>query len=330
VALACFISPGKDLPSAVERVRFAEKAGYEAVFATTTTGRDGLMTSAAYAAATSTIKVGTGVLPCLPRHPLSLSIEAATLDEFSGGRLILGIGPSHKISMETFYGIPMERVLPRMKEYVAILRSVFTTNAVSFDGEFYHAQWAFINYGARASLPIYIAALAPGMLRFCGAACDGDVLWGCLPTYIRETVTPTIHGAATEAGRSPSDVQIVAAVPTALTTNREAAYAAFRPEFFVYMNLPFYRRAIAGAGYEGELKAFDDAQAAGDFAGQMSAMSDRMLDEFLAVGDELRIADKVAEYRDAGVTLPGIGVFNAGDGYAGHEATLETTMRVAG
>jgi len=89
------------------------------------------------------------------------------------------------------------------------------------------------------------------------------------------------------------------------------------------MTLPFYRRAIAGAGSEGELKAFDDAGAAGDFAGQLAAISDRMLDEFLAVGDEKKIADKIAEYRDAGVTMPGIGIFNAGEGYAGHDATLE-------
>ena len=122
----------------------------------------------------------------------------------------------------------------------------------------------------------------------------------------------------------------MAAVPTALTTNPAAAYEAFRKEFFVYMTLPFYRRSIAGAGYEGELKAFDDAAATGDFAGQLTAISDRMLDDFLAVGDEKKIADKVAEYRDAGVTLPGIGIFNAGDGYAGHDATLEAAAKVAG
>ena len=328
--IACFISPGRDLPSSVERVRAAEKLGFEAVFSTHTTGRDALATMACYAAGTSTIKLGTAVLPALPRHPLALAIEAATVDEISGGRLILGIGPSHKITMETFYGIPLEKPAARMREYVQVLRSMFTTDRVSFDGEFYHAQYGFMGYGARKDLPIYIAALAPHMLRLCGEACDGDILWGCLPTYIREVVTPTIRTAATGAGRDPSAVTIVAAIPTALTTNKKAAYDAFRTEFFVYMNLPFYRRAIAGAGYEGELKAFDEAQAAGDFPGQVAAISERMLDEFTAVGDEARIADKIAEYRDAGVSLPGVGVFNAGDGYAGHEATLEAAASAAG
>jgi F420-dependent oxidoreductase-like protein len=330
VALAAFISPGKDLPSAVARVQTAEKIGYDAVFTTHTMGRDGLITLAAYAAGTSTIRLGTGVVPCLPRHPIALGIEAATLDELAGGRLILGIGPSHQITMESFYGIKLERPAVRMREYVTILRSMFTTGGVTFDGDFYHAAYQFMGYAPRKDIPIYIAALAPRMLNLAGSACDGDILWGCLPTFIREGVTPALRKAATQAGRDPSAVEVVAAIPTALTTNPAAAYEGFRKDFFVYMTLPFYRRAIAGAGYEGELKAFDDAGAAGDFAGQLAAISDRMLEEFLAVGDERKIADKIAEYRDAGVTLPGIGIFNAGDGYAGHDETLEAVAKVAG
>ena len=228
MSLACFISPGKDFATAVARVKAAEDVGYEMVLTTTTTGRDGLMTLAAYAAGTSKIKLATGVLPALPRHPLSLGIQAATLDELSGGRLVLGIGPSHKISMEGFYGIELTKPAARMREYVQILRSLFTTNAVSFEGEFYKAQWTFVGYGARKDLPIYIAAMAPEMLRLCGELCDGDVLWACLPTFIRESVTPTIHAAAKGAGRDPSEVKIVAAIPTALTTNPDAARALYR------------------------------------------------------------------------------------------------------
>lgn len=330
MALAAFISPGKDLATAVERVRRAEQLGYEAVFATQVGGRDSLMTLAAYAAATDRIKLGTGVLPAFPRHPVALGIEAATLDEISGARLILGIGPSHQITMENWYGIEMRKPLLRMKEYVQILRSVFTSGRASFEGEFYKINFAFLSYTPRTDIPIFIAALAPGMLRLCGEACDGDVLWCCLPTYIRETVTPTIRAGAEAAGRDPSAVTIVAAIPTALTTDRETARNTARGEFFVYMNLPFYRRAIAGAGYEGDLKAFDEAQAAGDFAGSLAAISDRMIDEFAALGDEKQIADKFAEYRDAGVTLPAAGLFNAGEGFAGVDETLEAVARAAG
>src|SRR6266568_1017439 len=125
--LATFISPGKSLEGAIERVRLAEKLGYQAVFTTHVGARDGLMTLAAYAGATTKIKLGTGVIPAFPRHPVALAYEAATLDEMSGGRLILGVGTSHRITMENWYGIDMTKPLSHLKEYVSILRSLFTT-----------------------------------------------------------------------------------------------------------------------------------------------------------------------------------------------------------
>lgn len=324
--LATFISPGKRLDQALERVRLAEKLGYEAVFTTQTTLRDAIMVLAAYAGATSTIKLGTGVLPAFPRHPLALAIEAATLDEISGGRLILGIGPSHQLTMEGWYGIPMRKPLARMREYVSILRQVFATDGASFEGEFYKVQFGFIGYGARRDLPIYVSALAPNMLRWAGQAADGVVLWGCLPGYIREVVAPTVRAGAEEAGRDPSQIEIVAAIPTALTSNRGAALDGFRSDFFVYMSLPFYRRAIEGAGYGAEIRSFDEANARGDFAGALAAMSERMLDALGAIGDAGRIREKHAEYREAGVTLPAVGLFHGGEGYAGVEATLEAAI----
>jgi alkanesulfonate monooxygenase SsuD/methylene tetrahydromethanopterin reductase-like flavin-dependent oxidoreductase (luciferase family) len=321
--LAAFISPGKSLPQALDRVKLAESLGYETVFSTHTTGRDGLMTLAAYANATSTIKLGTGVLPAFPRHPLSLGIEAATLDEISGGRLVLGVGASHQLTMETWYGIPMDKAFSRMREYVAILRQLFTKDGVDFKGEYYKVQYGFLGYGARHDLPIMVAALGPRMLHWAGGHTEGTILWACMPTYIREVVTPTITSAAKEAGRT---VDIVAAIPTALTTNKAAAYDGLRRDFFVYMTLPFYRRAIAGAGFEADLKAFDEANAAGDFPGSLAAISAEMLDHFAAVGDAGRIKEKYAEYRDAGVTLPAVGLFNAGEGFAGVEETLKAAL----
>lgn len=324
--LAAFVTPGRSLDEAIDRVLVAERLGYEAVFDNHIATRDGLMLLAAYAQATSRIKLGTGVLPCFPRHPVSLAIEAATLDEMSGGRLILGIGPSHQITMETWYGIPMTKPLTRMKEYVDILRQIFTKGSAQLSGEFYSTAYAFMGYEARKDLPIYVSALAPNMLRWSGEATDGNILWGCLPTYIRETVTPTMREGAKAAGRDPASVEILAAVPTALTTNVEAAYDAFRADFFTYMMLPFYRRAIAGAGYGEEIEAFDKANAAGDRNGALAAMSDKMLAEFTAIGDAETIRAKLDEYRAAGVTLPGIGVIRSAEGAASFEETLQAAM----
>ncbi|MHB8510731.1 MAG: LLM class flavin-dependent oxidoreductase [Actinomycetota bacterium] len=322
--LAAFISPAKGFDKAIVRVQLAEKLGYESVFSTHTTSRDGLMTIAAYVNATSTIHLGTGVLPAFPRHPVSLAIEAATLDELSGGRLILGVGPSHQLTMENWYGISMSKAFSQMKEYVGILRDIFTTGGSQHKGEFYTSGFAFMGYAARKDLPIYISAIAPKMLEFAGSKCDGTILWGCLPSYIASTVAPIMRKAAAAEGRATPE--IVAAVPCAVTTNKEAAFDAFRKEFFVYMSLPFYRRAIAAAGYEAEIEAYDKANSSGDFPGALGAISDALLTEFAAVGSASDVRDKIEEYRAAGVSLPAVGLFEGGDGYAGAEATLQAAI----
>jgi len=325
--LAAFITPGGSLRTAVERVQLAEKLGYEAVFSTQIGARDGLMTLAAYACATSKIKLGTGVIPAFPRHPVALAYEAATLDEISGARLLLGVGTSHNITMENWYGIDMSKPLSQLKEYVSILRSLFTTGRVEHAGAFYKTNFAFMNYAPRADLPIYISGLSPNTLKFAGQAADGLILWACLPTYIRDVVTPTVRAGEKEAGRPEGACEIVAAVPSALTTDVEGARNIFRKEFFTYMTLPFYRKAIAGAGYQPELDAFDAALGKGDMPAAFQAISDRLIEEFAAIGDERAIRTKIAEYRDAGVSLPAVGLFS-GPKEAGLDpnATLEAAI----
>jgi alkanesulfonate monooxygenase SsuD/methylene tetrahydromethanopterin reductase-like flavin-dependent oxidoreductase (luciferase family) len=285
------------------------------------------MTLAAYAPHTSRIKLGTGVLPAFGKHPVALAYEAATLDEISGGRLILGVGMAHKISMENWYGHDMSKPLSEFKEYVTILRSIITTGRVEFQGEFYRTNFGFMGYAARPDIPIYTASLSPNSLRFAGEAADGIVLWSCMPTYIRDVVVPSLRAGAEAAGRDPASIEIVAAVPVALADDVEAARDAFRADFMMYMTLPFYRAAIAGAGYGDELDAFDAALASGDREGTRAAMTDRMLEEFTGIGDESAVRDKIAEYRAAGVTLPAIGTVNVPKGAGpGVEATLEAAI----
>jgi len=325
--LATFITPGKSLQDAVERVQLAEKLGYQAVFTTHIGARDGLMSLAAYAGATSKIKLGTGVIPAFPRHPVALAYEAATLDEISGGRLILGVGTSHRITMENWYGFDMSKPLTQLKEYVSILRSIFTTGRAEQTGEFYKVNFAFMKYAARPDLPIFISGLSPNTLRFAGQAADGVILWSCMPSYIRKVVVPGVRAGEKEAGRTEGSCEIVAAIPSALTAEVEVAREGLRGEFFPYMTLPFYRKAIAGAGYQDELDTFDAALGKGDMPGARAAISERLLEEFAAVGDAAAVRAKILEYRDAGVSLPAIGLY-AGPKEAGMspEATLEAAI----
>jgi len=325
--LGAFITPARSLGQAVERVQLAEKLGYESVFTTQIAQRDGLMTLAAYAAGTTSIKLGTGVIPAFPRHPVALAYEAATLDEMSGGRLLLGVGTSHRITMENWYGLDMAKPLSQLKEYVAILRSLFTTGRVEQKGAYYNVNFGFMGYEVRKDLPIYISGLSPNTLRFAGQATDGVILWACMPSYIRDVVVPAVRAGEAEAGRAPGACEIIAAVPCALADDVEGARNAFRKEFTTYMSLPFYRKAIDGAGFGEEIAAFDVALGTGDMDGARAAISGRLLEHFTGFGDASAVSAKIAEYRAAGVTLPAVGPLSVPKEIGpGVDATLETAI----
>ena len=116
--LGTFISVGKSLDQAIERVKRAEELGYDSAYVTHIAGRDSLTVLMAYAAATERIKLGTGVLPIYSRTPVATAQQAATIDEYSGGRMVLGLGVSHQVTVENWYGTKIERPVTAMREYV--------------------------------------------------------------------------------------------------------------------------------------------------------------------------------------------------------------------
>ena len=310
--LACFLDPGRSLDEAVERVRLAERLGYESAWVTHIAAREPLQVLARYAAATERIGLGTGVIPLVARHPIATAMEAATLDEASGGRLRLGIGVSHRLTVEEWYGEHLDDPIGRMREYATIVRTLFREGSVRHEGSHYTARFSFMGMAPRPGIRLVFAALAPRMLRLAAELADGVVLWMCSPTYIREHVRPVLDEALASAGRDAADFDVVAAVPTALTENPSAAGDAFRRQAMPYTQLPFYRKVIAAAGYEDVLAAAD--------AGE--ELPDRFVEDMTAIGDAERIQTKVEAYRDAGVTLPAIGPLPRHEGAAGVEATL--------
>src|SRR6266540_2210233 len=113
-----FISVGKSLEQAAERVRRADALGYDSTYVTHIAGRDSLTVLMAYAAASDRIKLGTGVLPIYSRTPVATAQQAATVDEYSGGRMVLGLGVSHQVTVESWYGQEIGKPVREMREYV--------------------------------------------------------------------------------------------------------------------------------------------------------------------------------------------------------------------
>lgn len=309
MGLGTFISVGRSLETAVQRVEHAERLGYESAFVTHIAGRDSLAVLMAYASRTERIRLGTGVLPIYSRTPAATAQTAATVDEFSGGRMVLGIGVSHRVTVENWYGQEIGRPVREMREYVGALRAMFAGEDPPH-GERFPTRFRFMGYEPRADIPVYVAALSPAMLRLAGEVADGVMLWLCTPSYIREVVVPEVAKGRERAGRPLEGFDVVAAVPSAVTAEPDEARDKLRGELVPYFNLPFYRAMIERSGFEEEVEA---AQA-----------SDRFIDTLAAIGSPEDVVAGVERYLDAGATSPCAGAIAKTD----FDATLEALARL--
>jgi probable F420-dependent oxidoreductase len=316
--LGTFISVGKSLDQAVERVKQAEQLGYDSTYVTHIAGRDSLAVLMAYAAATERIKLGTGVLPIYSRTPVATAQTAATIDEFSGGRMVLGLGVSHEVTVTNWYGAALDRPLKAMREYVGIVRAAFRGEDPP-EGEIFKSRFRFMGYEPRPDLPIYVAALSPKMLRLAGEISDGAMLWLCNPNYIRDVVVPEVRAGRERAGKTLDGFDIVAAVPSAVTDDRASAFATMRNDLLTYWSLPFYRAMIERSGFGEDIAAFDAAMATGDVEKAKGAISDRFLEDLTAIGSADDVRAGVERYAAAGATSPGLGAVPRTD----FSATLE-------
>jgi F420-dependent oxidoreductase-like protein len=281
--VGAFISVGRSLERAVERVRTAERLGYDAAYVTHIAGRDSLTVLAAYASATDRIRLGTGVMPIYSRTPVASAQSIATVDEMSGGRAVLGLGASHKITVEGWYGQPLEKPVRDMREYVGIVRAILRGEAPP-QGERFHSAFRFMGYEPRPDLPIYIGALSPRMLRLAGELGDGVALWLCNPDYVRDVVVPEVTKGRERAGRDLDGFDIVAAVPTGITDEPEAARARLRGDLITYFSLPFYRAMLERSGFGDDIAGFDEGMARNDNEAAVGAISDRFLQTLAAIG----------------------------------------------
>lgn len=301
---ACFIATGRSLERALNRVRLAESLGYEATFTTHIAGRESLTVLTAYAMATERIRLGTGVVPIYTRTPATMAQTAATIDELSGGRLVLGLGVSHRATVEGWHGQSIDRPVAEMREYVEIVRAILRGEDPPPGGK-WHTRFHLAGLEPRPQLPIMVASLSPAMLRLAGEIADGAMLWLCTPTYIRDVVVPELRIGRERSGRSLDGFEIVPAVPAALAEDPETAREALRNDLIPYFGLPFYRAMLERSGFGEEIAAYDAA--AGEPEAMRAAISARFIEELAAIGDQDAVRAGIDRYADAGATLPAVG-----------------------
>jgi 5,10-methylenetetrahydromethanopterin reductase len=231
------------------------------------------------------IEVATGVIPIQNQHPMLLAQRALTLSLIGNGRFILGLGMTHRAVTEGMWGIPWDKPVRRMREYLDGLQPLLAGQAADAVGETVTTRGALQIPGAPTP-DIYIAALGPQLLRLAGRRTAGTMTWMTGPKTLANHVVPTLRQAAADAGRPDRSVRVVAALPVSVTDDVAGARAQATHQFAVYGQLPSYRAMLDREGFAGP-------------------------EDVAIIGDERSVADRIDDLRAAGVDEFVGGVFDS-------------------
>lgn len=227
-----------------------------------------------------TIEAASGVIPIQNQHPMHMAQAALTVSLASGGRFTLGLGMTHAAVTEGMWGIPWDKPVRRLNEYLDGLLPLLAGEQAAASGETVTTRGALVIPGAPRP-EVYIAALGPQMLRLAGRRTSGTCTWMTGPTTLSGHVSPSLRQAAADAGRPEDAVRVVAALPIAVTDDADALRAEAAEQFAIYGTLPSYRAMLDREGYAGP----QDAAIIGDEAtvrDRLAALEAAGVDEFVA------------------------------------------------
>lgn len=241
---------GSTVDAYVEHARRAEADGFATWWLAQLESPDALTVLGAVGRATSTVELGTAVVPTWPRHPLMLAGQALTTQEMAGGRLALGIGLAHKPSVEGRWGLPFTRPADHMDQYLSVLLPALAERRVVFEGDIWSGTTEGIGGPPGVEAPsVLLAAMGPRMLDLAGARSDGTILWLSGPRTVDEHIRPALEAAATRAGRDRP--RVVASVPVCVTDDAERVRGVIAAVLGGYNDLPSYRGVMDREGADG-------------------------------------------------------------------------------
>lgn len=286
--IALAFSPLRDASprDIVAWARRAEDLGYEAVFVPESFN-DSLAYAQAIALATRRLKVGTAITNVYLRHPTLLAQEAAAVQEFSGGRLLLGIGVGHK-AVNAPLGIDMGDPLAKIRDVVGVLRSAWTKGP----------------HQPRPSVPprLLAAALAPKMIELAGEVADGAI-FNLFPLQRYPRAMNALRHGAERGGRSVDALEVCHFTTSYLGDDRRAALHEAKRMLARYANLPFYGNMLAASGFRAEVEAVRAAWREKDVGKAEAAVTDAMADAVTLVGDPAACRERLRAYRLAGASM---------------------------
>ena len=301
----------------LEIVREAEKAGFDSVWAAEAYGSDTATVLAWLGANTERIKLGSAIFQMPARTPAMTAMTAATIDNISNGRMLLGIGSSGPQVAEGWHGQPFAKQLQRTREYVAILRMALARERVDFDGEIYTlpipdgpGKALKLTIGpVQERIPIYIAAIGPKNTQLTGEIADGWLPTFFSPEHVDEFRGLLEEGAARSGNGKAIDESFDVApnVNVAIDDDIDRAHDAMRPLLALYVggmgsrDKNFYNALVRRYGFEDAAQEVQDLYLDGKKEEAAAALPAELIDYVSLCGPKERVAERLAVYRDAGV-----------------------------
>jgi F420-dependent oxidoreductase-like protein len=305
---------------AAEAIAEAEKLGFDSLWTAEAYGSDALIPLAWWGAATERLKLGTAIVQISARTPAATAMAAMTLDYLSGGRIILGLGVSGPQVVEGWYGQSFEKPLARTREYIGILRDIWSR------------QGPVVNVGAhyplpipggtglgkplksslrplREAIPIYLAAEGPKNIALAGELCDGWLALFYSPhhdAYYREALQEGFARPA--ARRGEGDFEVAATVPLIITDDIEGAADALRPMYALYFGgmgakrTNFHANVAIRMGYEAEVARIQELYLSGAKDEAAAAVPTKLLEELTLIGPRDKIRHDLEAWRESIVT----------------------------
>ena len=303
----------------LEIVQEAERIGYDSVWAAEAYGSDTATVLAWLAAGTERIHVCSGIFQMPARSPAMTAMTAATIDQLSGGRFRLGLGPSGPQVSEGWHGVRFDRQLQRTREYVEVVRMALRRERLEYHGETIELPLPdgpgkalkLTISPVQEEIPIYLAAIGPKNVALTGEIADGWLPIFLAPEHLDVLMAPLEEGAQ-RAGRTLDDFDIAPTVNVLISDDVEAARDAMRPILALYVGgmgsreKNFYNALVQRYGFEDAAREVQDLYLDGKKEEAAAALPAELIDTVTMCGPEDRVRDRLAVYAQAGVGTLGV------------------------
>jgi F420-dependent oxidoreductase-like protein len=302
--LGLSLSPSRELDiAAIARVaREAESLGYESMWIPETWGVDAVSVLAALAVSTSRIRLASGIFSVFSRSPVLIAQTAATLQELSGNRFILGLGASGPAVVERWHGVPFSSPIERSRLYVEIIRLALSGSRVDYRKHGFDLSGFTLSNPPSVAVPVYIAAIGPNNVRLCGELADG---W--LPIFVArgrmQVFFDSLSDGAAGANRDLADVDVAAFVP-GLVAERSDELLRRQLAYYIGGMGTFYYTFVKRMGFAAEAHKVRQLWSSGGRRLAVAAVPQQLLDLCTLGGEAEAARQRLDLLREDGVRLP--------------------------